>query len=56
MLLFLPMYRHPERMTRPINLGEAEALGVNPVYAAASDMWWMSKHRPGNGSQSMILG
>jgi uncharacterized protein len=40
MLLFLPMYRHPERMTRPINLAEAEALapGVNPVYAAASDM------------------
>lgn len=58
MLLFLPVYRHPERMTRPTNLAEAEALA--PVSTRSTPQlptwWWMSKHRPGNGSQSMILG
>jgi uncharacterized protein YcbX len=33
------MYRYPERMTRPANLAEAEAIapGANPVYAEAAD-------------------
>jgi uncharacterized protein len=40
MLLFRPMYRYPERMMRPTNLADAEALapGVNPVYAEPSDV------------------
>jgi uncharacterized protein len=39
MLRFRPMYRHPERMTKPTNLAEAEALapGVTPIYAEPSD-------------------
>jgi uncharacterized protein YcbX len=39
MLLFRPMYRHPERMRKPGNLAEAEALapGATPLYPEASD-------------------
>jgi uncharacterized protein YcbX len=39
MLLYQPAFKHPDRMLRPPNLDEAEALGpgVTPVYAAASD-------------------
>ena len=40
MLLYRPVYRHPERAARPRNLAEAEALGsgVTPVYGDASDL------------------
>lgn len=39
MLLYLPTFRHPDKMRRPPNLGEAEALGpgVTPVYPAPAD-------------------
>jgi uncharacterized protein YcbX len=39
MLLYRPRYRHPERVAKPVNLAEAEALGsgVTPVYAGFSD-------------------
>ncbi len=40
MLLYRPAYRHPERMAKPPNLAEAEALGpgVTPVYADPADL------------------
>jgi uncharacterized protein YcbX len=40
MLLYRARYRHPERMTKPANLTEAEAIapGVTPVYADPSDL------------------
>jgi uncharacterized protein YcbX len=40
MLLCRPTFRHPERMTKPTNLAEAEAMapGVTPVYADLSDL------------------
>jgi len=39
MLLYRPAYRHPERMARPANLPEAEAIapGLTPVYADPAD-------------------
>ncbi|MDP8980647.1 MAG: MOSC domain-containing protein [Acidobacteriota bacterium] len=39
MLLYRPAYRYPERMARPSNLAEAEALGsgLTPVYADSAD-------------------
>ena len=39
MLLCRPVYRYPERMRKPVNLAEAEALGpgVTPLYATSSD-------------------
>ena len=39
MLLCRPIFRHPERMKKPTNLAEAEALapGLTTVYADASD-------------------
>src|ERR1700693_2574068 len=40
MLLYHPRYRNPERMTRPPNLAEAEALapGLTPVYSDPADV------------------
>ena len=40
MLLYRPGFREPERMTRPPNLEEAEAIapGLTPVYAGLSDL------------------
>jgi uncharacterized protein YcbX len=40
MLLYRPTYRHPERMARPTNLAEAEAIGsgLTPVYADSADL------------------
>jgi len=40
MLLYRPRYRHPERMTKPANLAEAEGIGsgLTPVYADFSDL------------------
>jgi uncharacterized protein YcbX len=40
MLLFQPRYRYPDRMTKPANLAEAEAIGpgVTPVYPDPDDM------------------
>jgi uncharacterized protein YcbX len=40
MLLYQPRFRHPERMTEPSNLAEAEAIapGLTPVYADAADL------------------
>jgi hypothetical protein len=40
MLLYQPRYRHPERMTKPPNLAEAEAIapGLTPVYADSADL------------------
>jgi uncharacterized protein YcbX len=40
MLLYRPSYRHPERLARPPNLEEAEALGsgVTPVYHQPADL------------------
>jgi uncharacterized protein len=40
MLLYRPAYKHPERMTKPANLAEADAIGpgLTPVYADAADM------------------
>ena len=39
MLLFRPVFRHPERMKRPPNLAEAQALapGVTPLYAEPAE-------------------
>jgi uncharacterized protein YcbX len=39
MLLYRPKYRHPERMTKPANLAEAEALapGLTAVYGDSAD-------------------
>jgi len=39
MLLYRPKYRHPERMAKPPNLVEAEAIapGATPVYADQAD-------------------
>jgi uncharacterized protein YcbX len=39
MLLCRPIYRHPEKMSRPLNLEDAEALGsgVTPLYAAPNE-------------------
>jgi uncharacterized protein YcbX len=39
MLLFQPRYRNPERMTKPTNLDEAEAIGpgLTPVYGGPSE-------------------
>jgi len=40
MLLYQPRYRNPERMTKPDNLAEAEAIapGLTPVYPDAADL------------------
>jgi uncharacterized protein YcbX len=40
MLLYRPRYRYPERMVKPGNLAEAEAMGsgLTPVYADFSDL------------------
>jgi uncharacterized protein len=40
MILYRPTFRHPERMVRPPNLPEAEALppGVTPVYPDPDDL------------------
>jgi uncharacterized protein YcbX len=40
MLLYQPRYRYPERMTRPANLAEAEAIapGLTPVYPDSTDL------------------
>lgn len=40
MLLYQPRYRNPERMTKPANLAEAEAIGIGltPVYADSADL------------------
>lgn len=40
MLLYRPAYRYPERMARPTNLAEAEAIapGLTPVYADSADL------------------
>ena len=40
MLLCQPRYRNPERMTKPANLAEAEAIapGLTPVYADSADL------------------
>jgi len=40
MLLYQPRYRNPERMTKPPNLAEAEAIapGLTPVYADSADL------------------
>ncbi len=40
MLLCQPGYRNPERMTKPANLAEAEAIapGLTPVYADSADL------------------
>jgi uncharacterized protein len=39
MLLYVPTFRYPEKMLRPPNLGEAEALppGVTPLYPAPAE-------------------
>ena len=39
MVLYRPRYRHPERTTKPVNLAEAEALGIGltPVYGDLAD-------------------
>jgi uncharacterized protein len=39
MLLYRPKYRHPERVMKPVNLAEAEALepGVTPIYGSEAD-------------------
>jgi uncharacterized protein YcbX len=39
MLLYRPIYRHPERARKPDNLAEAEAMGpgLTPLYAGPSD-------------------
>jgi uncharacterized protein len=39
MLLYRPKYRHPDRVSRPVNLAEAEALepGVTPIYGSPAD-------------------
>jgi len=40
LLLYQPRYRNPERMTKPANLAEAEAIapGLTPVYADSVDL------------------
>jgi uncharacterized protein len=40
MLLYQPRYRNPERMTKPDNLAEAEAIapGLTPVYPDSADL------------------
>src|ERR1700693_4078131 len=40
MLLYQPRYRNPERMTKPANLAEAEAIapGLTPVYPDPADI------------------
>jgi uncharacterized protein YcbX len=40
MILYRPRYRYPERITKPGNLAEAEAIGsgLTPVYADLSDV------------------
>jgi len=40
MLLYQPRFRNPERMTKPFNLAEAEAIapGLTPVYAGSADL------------------
>jgi uncharacterized protein len=40
MLLYRPIYQHPERMARPTNLAEAEAIapGLTPVYADSAGL------------------
>ncbi len=40
MLLYRPRYRSPERMTKPVNLAEAEAIGpgLTPVYPGSTDI------------------
>ena len=40
MLLYQPRFRNPERMTKPANLAEAEAIapGLTPVYAGSADL------------------
>jgi uncharacterized protein YcbX len=40
MLLYRPIYLHPERMARPTNLAEADAIapGLTPVYADSADL------------------
>ncbi|HUI40693.1 MAG TPA: MOSC domain-containing protein [Terriglobia bacterium] len=40
MLLYQPRYRNPERMTKPPNLAEAEAIapGLTPVYPGPADL------------------
>jgi uncharacterized protein YcbX len=40
MLLYQPRYRNPERMTKPANLAEAEAIapGLTPVYPDSADL------------------
>jgi len=40
MLLYRPTFRHPERMTRPPNLPEAEAMppGATPIYPDPDDL------------------
>jgi uncharacterized protein len=40
LLLYRPRYRHPEHMTKPPNLVEAEAIapGLTPVYASPADL------------------
>src|SRR5438105_784943 len=40
MLLYQPRYRSPERMTKPVNLAEAEAIGtgLTPVYAGSAEI------------------
>ena len=40
MLLYQPRFRNPERMAKPPNLAEAEAIapGLTPVYADAADL------------------
>jgi len=37
MLLYRPAFRHPERMTKPTNLADADALGATPVYPDLAD-------------------
>src|SRR6266540_109231 len=40
MLLYRAAYRHPERMTKPPNVAEADALapGITPLYADFADL------------------
>jgi uncharacterized protein YcbX len=40
LLLYRPRYRHPEHMTKPTNLAEAEAIapGLTPIYASPADL------------------
>ena len=58
MLLYQPRYRNPERMTKPANLAEAEAMGcgLTPVYADAADLALEvdtpSGHRPKLGQEA----